>query len=270
MSSEIRSGQYLMDPNDPLARAGVEPQPPPMRGYRTRYQMHYKEEFAQYVLRELRKGRTLLEICDVLECQPHDRPPGLPASYIVRAWMQSTRIELDGEPLVSLYNQARMDQADALFDSLKMITDAPLIGQIVETTTKGEELESYTVTPEHVGRLLRIKFRDGSVEDAMVTEDMIGDEITVQVTPPMITRKVKQADNIERSKLMYAARSLMVEKINPLKYGPRVAHQMLDQDGNPARSGITVIIDGAPGLQPPSHMPVIEVRAVEEPEPDHG
>ena len=67
---------------------------------------------------------------------------------------------------------------------------------------------------------------------------------------PEITTKVMTADMVERTKLQIDARKWFASKVSPHKYGDRLAHQMLDENGKPARAGITVIVDGAPGSKP--------------------
>lgn len=53
-------------------------------------------------------------------------------------------------------------------------------------------------------------------------------------------------ENINRSKVIVDTLKWRASKLAPHKYGDRVAHQMLDEHGKPAKAGITVIIDGAP------------------------
>lgn len=42
-------------------------------------------------------------------------------------------------------------------------------------------------------------------------------------------------------------RRWLASKLRPDKYGDRTALQMLDEHGKPAKAGITIIVDGAPG-----------------------
>lgn len=53
-------------------------------------------------------------------------------------------------------------------------------------------------------------------------------------------------DHIQRSKLRVDSRRWLLSKLRPEKYGDRLAHQMLDENGRPAKAGITIIVDGAP------------------------
>ncbi len=62
-----------------------------------------------------------------------------------------------------------------------------------------------------------------------------------------VVRKVQTLDNTERTKIRVDVRKFIASKIKPASYGDRMAHQMLDENGNPAKAGITVIVDGAPG-----------------------
>lgn len=41
----------------------------------------------------------------------------------------------------------------------------------------------------------------------------------------------------------------LLSKQRPDIYGDRLAHQMLDEHGKPAKAGITIIVDGAPGSE---------------------
>ncbi len=62
-----------------------------------------------------------------------------------------------------------------------------------------------------------------------------------------VVRKIQTLDNTERTKIKVDVRKFIASKIKPASYGDRMAHQMLDENGNPAKAGITVIVDGAPG-----------------------
>lgn len=74
----------------------------------------------------------------------------------------------------------------------------------------------------------------------------LGEIVTIKDGPLGIETRTVTADMIERSKLQIQARQWFASKVAPHKYGDRVAHQMLDEHGKPAKAGITVIIDGAP------------------------
>jgi hypothetical protein len=52
---------------------------------------------------------------------------------------------------------------------------------------------------------------------------------------------------VARSKLRIEQRRWVASKLAPNRYGDRTALQMLDEHGKPAKAGITIIVDGAPG-----------------------
>lgn len=65
------------------------------------------------------------------------------------------------------------------------------------------------------------------------------------------TIRVVDHEHIQRSKLRIDARLWLLSKLQPHKYGDRIAVQALDEHGKPARAGITVIVDGAPASGEP-------------------
>jgi hypothetical protein len=60
------------------------------------------------------------------------------------------------------------------------------------------------------------------------------------------TVRVVDHEHVTRSKLRVDTRKWVLSKLRPDQYGDRVAHQMLDEHGKPAKAGITIIVDGAP------------------------
>lgn len=76
----------------------------------------------------------------------------------------------------------------------------------------------------------------------------MGEIVTVKDGPRGIERRVVTQDMVERTKLQIDARKWSAARTAPGKYGDRLAHQMLDEHGKPARTGgVVIIIDGAPG-----------------------
>lgn len=63
-----------------------------------------------------------------------------------------------------------------------------------------------------------------------------------------VTIRVVDHEHIQRSKLRVDSRRWLLAKVAPHKYGDRMAHQYLDENGRASKApGITVIVDGAPG-----------------------
>lgn len=204
----------------------------------------YTEEFARYILEQMREGRTLVDICDH---QTADAPLGLPRSGSAREWTNDEKYKLDGVAFRVQYDRARENCADALFEQVQTIADNPREGLRTEVRTEGEVLENLLIDDAHIGKIVLVKHEDGSAGALTITGDMVGMTIVVQVSPPTVVNKVQKSDNTERSKLQMQARQYLASRIRPAVYGERLAHQMLDENGNPAKAGITVIVDGAPG-----------------------
>jgi hypothetical protein len=55
---------------------------------------------------------------------------------------------------------------------------------------------------------------------------------------------VPNQENIQRSKLRVWTRLQLLAKWNPRKYGDRVAHQALDENGQPAKAALVMFVDG--------------------------
>lgn len=147
----------------------------------------------------------------------------------------------------SEYNNAREAMADAVFESLQSIARKPLKGEITEHRTEGEILENVLIDIARIGKVLLVKHGDGSVGQLTVTSDMVGMTLQIQACPPTVVNKVQVRDNTERTKIQVDVGKFIAARVSPAKYGERLAHQMLDENGNPAKAGITVIVDGAPG-----------------------
>ena len=60
------------------------------------------------------------------------------------------------------------------------------------------------------------------------------------------TIRVVDHEHIQRSKLRIDARLWLLSRLQPHKYGDRVAHQMLDENSKPYRPKLIVVVDGAP------------------------
>jgi hypothetical protein len=204
----------------------------------------YSEEYAVYVLTQMAEGRTLVDICDY---QTPDAPLGLPRSGVVRMWFQQDGLTVNGRSLKAEYLNAREVMADAVFEGLQSIAARPLKGEITEHRTEGEVLENVLVDDAYVGKTVKVKHGDGSIGALTVTADMKGMTIQVQAVPPTFVNKVQVRDNTERTKIQVDVGKFIASRVSPAKYGDRMAHQMLDENGNPAKAGITVIVDGAPG-----------------------
>lgn len=204
----------------------------------------YTEEFASYVLEKMSEGRTLVDICDH---QSTDAPLGLPRSGVVRMWTVQDGLMLGPQSFRNAYNVAREAMADALFEGLQTIAEQPLKGEKTEIRTEGEVLENVLIDDAYIGKMVKVKHEDGSVGALAVTADMLGMTIQVQVIPPTRVEKIQVGDNTERTKIQVDVRKFITSRVSPQKYGERLAHQMLDENGNPTKAGITVIVDGAPG-----------------------
>ncbi len=204
----------------------------------------YREEYAAYVLTRMSEGRTLVDICDY---QTPDAPLGLPRSGVVRMWFQQDGLTVNGRSLKAEYLNARESMADAVFEGLQSIAAQPLKGERTELRTEGEVLENVLIDVARVGKVLLVKHGDGSVGAVTVTADMVGMTIQVQACPPTVVNKIQTLDNTERTKIQVDVGKFIASRVSPAKYGDRMAHQMLDENGNPAKAGITVIVDGAPG-----------------------
>lgn len=212
---------------------------------------HFTTEYAEYILGQMREGRTLVDICDH---QTPDAPIGLPRSGVCRAWVTEEGLMMGpatiGGPnriFRSEYNNAREAMADAVFESLQSIARKPLKGEITEHRTEGEILENVLIDIARIGKVLLVKHGDGSVGQLTVTSDMVGMTLQIQACPPTVVNKVQVRDNTERTKIQVDVGKFIAARVSPAKYGERLAHQMLDENGNPAKAGITVIVDGAPG-----------------------
>jgi len=204
----------------------------------------YTEEYASYVLTQMAEGRTLVDICDH---QTPDAPIGLPRSGVVRMWFSQGDYTVSGKSVKEEYRNAREAMADAVFEGLQSIARQPLKGEITEHRTEGEVLENALIDVAMVGKVVLVKHGDGSVGAVTVTADMVGMTLQVQVSPPTVVDKVQVRDNTERTKIQVDVGKFIAARVSPAKYGDRMAHQMLDENGNPAKAGITVIVDGAPG-----------------------
>lgn len=69
-------------------------------------------------------------------------------------------------------------------------------------------------------------------------DKQIGDDATIRVV---------DHEHIQRSKLRVDSRRWLLAKVAPHKYGDRLAHQMLDEKGQPTKPRLIVVVDGAPG-----------------------
>jgi hypothetical protein len=58
-------------------------------------------------------------------------------------------------------------------------------------------------------------------------------------------------EHVTRSKLRVDTRKFLLSKLRPEIYGDRLAHQMLDEHGKPARAGVVIVVDGAAGRSLP-------------------
>ncbi len=62
-------------------------------------------------------------------------------------------------------------------------------------------------------------------------------------------RRIAESETMDRDtrKLVLDNERWLLARQAPLKFGDRTALQMLDENGKPAKAGITIIVDGAPG-----------------------
>lgn len=93
-------------------------------------------------------------------------------------------------------------------------------------------------------RLIRNKRMAEELEH--IADDARNDWMDRVVSADGDTVRVVDHEHVMRSKLRVDTRKWLLSKLLPHDYGDRVAHQMLDEHGKPAKAGITVIIDGAP------------------------
>lgn len=235
-------GEHLIGVLDPLRSVGY---------YQAMRPHQFTVPYAEYILSQMREGRTLVDICDY---QSADAPLGLPRSGVCRSWVTDEGLMMGpatvGGPnrlFRSEYNIAREAMADAVFEGLQAIAKQPLKGEITEHRTEGEVLENVLIDVAMVGKAVKVKHEDGSVGALTLTTDMVGMTIQVQAVPPTVVNKIQVRDNTERTKIQVDVGKFIAARVSPAKYGDRMAHQMLDENGNPAKAGITVIVDGAPG-----------------------
>lgn len=107
----------------------------------------------------------------------------------------------DFDDFAKMYTRARDVQADVLADEIIHLSN---------TCRKG------TVITEKLG-----------------PESPDGSQVVIE-------RKVVTEDMIERTRLQIDARKWWAARVAPQRYGDRLAHQMLDEKGKPARLEITV------------------------------
>ncbi len=113
---------------------------------------------------------------------------------------------------------------------------------LMESREGGSVPESFTA--------LYTKAREMSViirEDEIIgiSDDARNDWMDRQVGDETI--RVLDHEHVQRSKLRVDSRRWLLSKVAPHKYGERLAHQMLDENGKPARQSVIVVVDGAPG-----------------------
>lgn len=99
--------------------------------------------------------------------------------------------------------------------------------------------------PEMYARARRIQLARMAEEIQLIADDCSNDYMDRQLESGAV--RVVDHEHVKRSELRIKTRQWALSKLEPQTYGDRIAHQMLDEHGKPARAGVTVIIDGAPG-----------------------
>lgn len=190
----------------------------------------YDPDIGAEICNRLASGQTIVDICEDIE---------MPSITTLWRW-QDLHVAF-----AEMCTRARERQADVHVAEIVSLADRCRIGEKVEVKTEGEAIMKRFIVPRDLGTELNIKTTTGKTS-IIVTADMIDKEFEVYLGIPSITTKVMTADMVERTKLQIDARKWSASRTAPHKYGDRVAHQMLDEHGKPAKAGITVIIDGAP------------------------
>lgn len=196
----------------------------------------YTEDAARKLLTRMERGETIIRIC---------ADNDMPELQTLFDWTVRDTLMLDGASFPSHYARARLNQAHFFATEIIDLSDTPRIGERIEIKTEGEAEVSTVIGAELVGKEVGLKTADGRL-NVTITEDMIGQQATLFIGVPEVTRKVVTADMVERTKLQIDARKWFASRVAPREYGDRVAMQALDEHGKPTRPGVNVLVMASP------------------------
>lgn len=184
----------------------------------------YTPELGAEICALLSDGKNLIDIRE-MEGMPH---PGS-----IWKWREAFP-EFD-----AAYARARLAQAEVLASEVVALSDRARIGEKIEVKTEGEAEVVQAVRADQIGQEIRVKTQNGPLA-ITVTDDMVGQQVTMLMGVPQITTKVMTADMVDRAKLQVDARKWYAARMAPHVFGDRLAHQMLDEHGKPAAMEIRV------------------------------
>jgi hypothetical protein len=98
---------------------------------------------------------------------------------------------------------------------------------------------------EPYARARRVQFERMVDEIIDISDDSTNDWVDRHFGDDTV--RVIDHEHVNRSKIRVDSRKWLLGKMLPDRFGDRVAHQMLDENGKATRPSITVIVDGAPG-----------------------
>ncbi len=183
----------------------------------------YTPEIAAEICDRIANGSNVVEVCEAMDLEPRT----------VFRWAETH------EDFRQAYARARISLADVLSAQVVTLADRPREGRRIEVKTEGEAEVAQALRADQVGQEIRVKTESGPLA-MTVTEDMVGQQVTMLMGVPQITTKVLTADMVDRAKLQVDARKWYAARMAPHVYGDRLAHQMLDENGQPAKLEITV------------------------------
>ena len=187
----------------------------------------FDESIADEICARIASGETITSLCE---------QEGFPHVSTVYRWQEQQPSFRES------YARARDIQADVFVSQTIDLSDRPAPGQKIEVKTEGEAEITQTLTAEMVGREISVKTPEGKMV-ITVTPEMVGQQATVMLGVPQITTKVLTADMVDRAKLRVESRRWVAARTAPHRYGDRLAHQMLDEHGKPAKAaGVVVIV----------------------------
>lgn len=184
----------------------------------------FSDDLAHDICERVASGQTITSIAEL---------DGFPPLSTWFRWME------ERPSLREAYARARDIQADVFAMQTIDLSDRPTPGQKIEVKTEGEAEVTESLTSAHIGNEIVLKTLDGRMT-VMVTEDMVGQQVTRFLGVPQITTRVLTADMVDRAKLRVESRRWVAARQAPQRYGDRLAHQMLDEKGRPAKLEITV------------------------------
>lgn len=122
--------------------------------------------------------------------------------------------------------------------------DMPELATIYVWINQEEAPPETSKFPELYARARRVWIDREADNILQIADDARNDWMDRQIGEDTI--RVVDHEHVQRSKLRIDARKWLLSKLRPDQFGDRLAHQMLDEQGKPAKAGITIIVDGAP------------------------